>query len=81
MTQNTQILSFFERFQHPISRRSMLLTLCAATGAAALAVVPSFLKGALPQMAQAPPIEEPKQKAKLAARRQALAMRHPGPRW
>jgi hypothetical protein len=58
----------------------MLLTLCAATGAAALAMVPSFLEGALPQMRQAQPVEESKQNAKLAARRQALAMRHPGPR-
>jgi hypothetical protein len=81
MTQNIETLPFFERFQHPVSRRAMLLTLCAATGAAVLAMVPSSLKGVQPKNVQAPPVEASKQNAKLAARRQALAMRHPGPRW
>jgi hypothetical protein len=80
MAQNVETLSFFERFQRPISRRALMRTVCVAASAAVVAVVPGFLKGAPPE-AQAQPTQEPKQKARLAARQKALAMRHPGPRW
>jgi len=70
MEQAIKSLSFFERFQHPVTRRAALTAFCGALAAAVLAVAPSFLKSVLPQLAGAQPIGGPKQ-TKLAAKQEA----------
>ena len=81
MTQNTETLSFFERFQKPVTRRNAMVTFCTAFGAAVLAIVPSFLKLAAPHLTQAQRAEEPRQAFKPASKLPTKVTRHPGPHW
>jgi hypothetical protein len=80
MTQNVDSLPFLERFQQPLNRRAMLRAMGMAASAAALAIGATLMKGARPGIDRALPAEKPKGPPSLTARKQALAMRHPGPR-
>jgi hypothetical protein len=80
MTTTVESLSFLERFQQPVTRRSVFI----AAGATLLAVLPAFaprflknilqLEDRLPKPAPAQPLS--KQEARLAARQRALAYRY-----
>jgi hypothetical protein len=80
MTTTLESLSFLERFQQPVTRRSVFI----AAGATLLAVLPAFaprfvknivrLQQSLHEPAPAQP--QSKQEARLAARQRALAYRY-----